>query len=64
METTDTIIVKKDAALLVRLEPSLHAQLMAKSKKDGMSAAAMVRVAIRTLVGYSPTTPRTRRKAK
>ena len=43
----DTIIVKKDALLLVRFEPSLKDRIVKESKKEGMPAAAIIRIAVR-----------------
>ena len=44
----DTIIVKKDALLLVRFEPSLKDRIVKQAKKEVMTAAAFIRIAVRT----------------
>jgi hypothetical protein len=43
----DHIIVRKDAPFLVRMEPSLRQRLLDKADCEGMSAAALVRSAVR-----------------
>ena len=43
MNVTDNIIVKTDALLLVRMEPTLKAKLLAHSEELEISAAAIIR---------------------
>ena len=47
---TDNVIIKKDAPFLVRLEPSLKEKLLQRAKLEGMSAAAIMRMALRAYV--------------
>lgn len=50
METKDTTIILKNAPFLVRLEPSLHQDLMAMAKREKVHAAELARTAIRELM--------------
>ena len=48
MDTSkDTVITLKNAPVLVRMEPSLRKRLNEKADCEGMSAAALVRSAVR-----------------
>ena len=49
----DTLIAKKNAPpLLVRMEPSLKNALERYAAEEGLSSAAVVRIALRSLIGY------------
>lgn len=43
----DTIIVRKDKPFMVRLEGSLKSELLRQSVREGVSAAAIIRMALR-----------------
>lgn len=53
MNTKDTVIIKRDAPLLVRFEPSLKLRLHAAAEHEGMSAAAIVRMAVRAWLTHA-----------
>lgn len=43
----DIMIARKSELLLLRLEPSLKSRLIIQAKREGMSAAAIIRMAVR-----------------
>lgn len=46
----DYIIVRKDAPMLIRFEPSLKRQIVELAEREGCSAAALVRGAVRIYI--------------
>jgi hypothetical protein len=50
MKVQDNIIVKKDAPFLVRFEPTLKDAVLRRAKREGMSAAAIIRMALRAFL--------------
>lgn len=54
MDTSeDRVIVIKSEPLLVRFEPSLKKEIAKRAEKEGMSEAAIVRMAVRAFLDPS-----------
>lgn len=43
----DTTVTLKNAPMLIRFEPSLKERLVERATKEGMSASAIIRMAVR-----------------
>ncbi len=51
MDTSeDTVVTLKSKSLIVRFEPSLFKAAESRAKKDGVSVAAIIRMAVRALL--------------